>query len=143
MSVDDRVNSSSMLRKMTLTGIAVLVLLGVGAMWRAFSVSIYPIGGGQYMDSPDGKHTAHADSLYYKDFWGYERSYYEFSIRPKGELRASEAIKTVRMDHIEGQPEFPMRGDERIIKWSEDSNSVTFAFQGIELTMNLYQTNSD
>jgi len=144
MSVDGRIKRSLILKKITLTGIPALVLLAGGlSIWRAFQVSIYPVGGGQYVHSPNGKYTASANNMYYEDFWGHERSYYEFSILPKWGLRESEAIKTVRMDPIEGQPEFPMRGDERIIKWSPDSTSVTFAFQGVELTLNLYQTNSN
>ena len=122
-------------------GIAILILLGgVGAVRRALKVSIYPTGGGQYEHSPNGKYTASAFSMYYEDFWGYSRSYYEFSIEPKGALTVSEAIKVVRMDNpIEGQPTFPMRSDKRIIKWSADSRSATFAFQGLELTLNLFE----
>lgn len=34
---------------------------------RALRVTVYPIGGGQYLDSPNDKYTAYADDMYYDD----------------------------------------------------------------------------
>jgi hypothetical protein len=115
--------------------IAMVVLLLLAAAWRWVYILPYPLGGGQYQASPDGKFEAHASNLTDKTFWGGERHYYEFSVYPQG--RSSEDIRTVRMDHLPGVPPFPMRGDRKIILWSPDSTSVTFAFQDIELKLNL------
>jgi hypothetical protein len=109
-----------------------LLLFGGAAVYRCIQVAPYPAGGGQYLESPDGKLEAHASSLYDEDFWGYSRSYYEFQLVPKGSTRP---IKTVRMDHLTGKPAFPMRNDKKIIAWSPDSSEATFTFQGVALTL--------
>jgi hypothetical protein len=76
-----------------------------------------------------------------KEFWGEERHYYEFSVRRQGEMRAEGAIRTVRMDHLPGEEPFPMYSDRKIITWAEDSESVTFRFQGVELTLHVGEEN--
>ena len=120
--------------------IVLVVLLLLGAAWRWIQVLPYPMGGGQYQASPDGKLVAHASDLTDKTFWGGERHYYEFAVRPKGQMRSSADIKIVRMDHLPGVLPFPMRSDQKIILWSPDSKSVTFAFHDIELKLNLEQS---
>ena len=109
-----------------------VLLIGGAVVYRCIEVAPYPMGGGQYLESPDGKVEAHASSLYDEDFWGYSRSYYEFQLCLKGSMRP---VTTVQMDHFPGKPPFPMRSDKEIITWSPDSSKATFTFQGVALTL--------
>ena len=102
------------------------------AVHRFIQIAPYPMGGGQHLESPNGKYEAHATSLYDEDFWGQSRSYYEFEIRHKENSRS---IRTARIDHLAGQDPFPMREGKRIIAWSADSTEATYAFQGMELRL--------
>jgi len=111
-----------------------LVLIAGGVMWRCVQVLPYPLGAGQYQASPDGRYEAHASTMRDEDFWGNKRDYYELSVLDKS---SREAVRTIRMDPIPGTPMFRMYRDERVITWSDDSKSVSFAFQGIELKINL------
>ena len=92
------------------------------------------MGGGQHKDSPDGFYEAHASTLYDEDFWGYKKHYYEFSVIPKG---STAIMQTIRMDIMPGDSGFNMRTTNQVIQWTEDSTSVTFAFQNKEIKMNL------
>jgi len=118
---------------------AVPVLVVVAVLWRLIQIAPYPLGGGQYLVSPDGTLQADAFALTEVDFWGGERDYYEFTIRPAGKYSSDSVLKCVRMDRLPGQPFFCMRGEQKIISWAQDSKSVTFAFQGIELTLHVEQ----
>ncbi|MFC1601474.1 hypothetical protein ACFL34_03915 [Candidatus Sumerlaeota bacterium] len=113
-------------------------LLGLWFMYVSILGS--PMSGeGQYLESPDDKYEAHAMTMTYLDIWANTKRYYDFYVTPKGGVDGRDYIKFVRMEHLPGRPPFPMRGGDKIITWAEDSKSVSFAFQGIELKMWLEQ----
>ncbi|HUT90309.1 MAG TPA: hypothetical protein VMY37_12485 [Thermoguttaceae bacterium] len=113
-----------------------VVLLAGAIVRRWIRVLPYPMGEGQYQASPHGRYEAHAFDMHDEDFWGNERDYYELSVLDKSSRKP---IRTVRMDPIPGEPRFRMYGEEQVITWPEDSKSVTFSFQGIEVKINLGQ----
>lgn len=86
---------------MSRTTAIALVVLSVGAaagvVWRWLTVLPYPMGGGQFEVSPDGKLEAHAPDLTDKAFWGGERHYYEFEVCRKGASGTLAPVRTVRM----------------------------------------------
>ncbi|MCX5908963.1 MAG: hypothetical protein NTY64_17755, partial [Deltaproteobacteria bacterium] len=84
--------------------------------------------------SPDGKYLAVAYNVPVKTFWGARHDYYRFSLQ---DAASSTELRTVKIDPLAGKPPFNMRGDEKIIFWADDSKSVTFKFQGIELKRNV------
>ena len=113
------------------------MLIAGAAAWRWVQVLPYPLGSGQYQVSPDGRYEAHASEMHDEGFWGSERDYYELSVLDKS---SHKSIRTVRMDPIPGEPMLPMRSDQQVIAWAEDSKSVTFSLQGIELKIDLRRT---
>ena len=124
--------------------IAVLIiggmLIGGTVVWRWIQVLPYPMGGGQYQASPNGRYEAHAFDMHDEDFWGNERDYYELYVLEKA---SGKRIRRIRMDPIPGEPVFFMRRKQHVIAWAEDSKSVTFSFQGIELKIHVWRTTAN
>jgi len=104
--------------------IAVASVLLLGAViYRDVQVAIYPTGGGQLQESPDGRFEASAFLLYDEDFWGHRRQYYELQLADK---TSRKPIKTVTTDLPLDQRHPPMRGGKRVISWTPDSSEATF-----------------
>ncbi|MGI9239962.1 MAG: hypothetical protein ACR2RV_04130 [Verrucomicrobiales bacterium] len=107
--------------------LVVIILLAVG--YHYLQLSVYPLGGGRELVSPNGKFTAHASDLMDESFWGKREDFYEFRInRANGSL-----VREVTMDSPpEGTIGWRNRGE---IDWESDSSAVTFSFQDLELTI--------
>ena len=103
-----------------LTAIAVGVIAMVAVPYRYLQIFAYPIGGGRFTDSPDGRFTAHASNMYDEGFWGNSRRYYEFEVCD----RKGTVLRSVQL------PEPPNRIDFRLgagrIVWAPYSKSVDF-----------------
>ena len=55
--------------------VSVILLLALGGIvYRYVQILPYPMGGGRYVESPDGRFEAHASDLYSEDFWGRSRT---------------------------------------------------------------------
>jgi hypothetical protein len=109
---------------------AVLTVLLLGAAgYRFLQVLPYPMGGGQYKESPNKQFTAHASSLTDRSFFGGERRYYEFTIEagPRGSIR-----RLVIDEPPEGMIEWR---DEGTIQWAADGSAVTYYFRGTQLIL--------
>jgi hypothetical protein len=107
------------------------VLVGLVGL-RYFLMMAGSKGGGQGLDSPNGRYNALAMSFSMKRFWGGTRKYYEFRIKDN---ESEDWIRCVRKEHLGDKPQFWMREGERIITWSSDSSEVTFAFQDVKLKL--------
>ena len=106
-----------------------MLLLVVG--YRIVYIFPYPIGGGQYRESPDKKFTASASSMIDRFFFGGERRYYEFEI----EAGSRHQIRRMVIDEPpEGMIEWREDGS---IEWQADSSSVTYSFRGTKLILSV------
>jgi hypothetical protein len=107
------------------------VLLPLAAGYRFLQVLPYPMGEGQYKESPDKRFTAQASSLVDRRYFGGERRYYEFTIEAGNRQR-------VRRIVIDEPPEGMMgwRSDGAI-SWAADGSAVTFSFKGTLLTLSV------
>lgn len=110
--------------------LAVLFVLLLGAAgYRFVQVLPYPMGGGQYKESPDKRFTAHASSLTDRSFFGGERRYYEFSIEAGPRQRVRRLV-------IDEPPEGMIDWrDEGTIQWATDGSTVTYNFKGTQLIL--------
>lgn len=109
-----------------LFSISIIVLMGYRLL------NTVPVGGGQYLSSPNGQYQAHATDFFKEDFWGRPEQYYEFEIL---NTKNGKSVRKFRMKPLDETPIFDMREKGNIIIWSPDSSEVTFAFQGIELKL--------
>jgi hypothetical protein len=91
-----------------------------------------PIGGFQYLNSPNSEYTAYAKDFWNGDFWGRPEQYYEFEITNN---TTGKSVRKLRMKPLDETPMFDMREGGNIIIWSSDSSEVVFAFQDIELKL--------
>ncbi len=91
-----------------------------------------PVGGVQYLSSPNGQYQAYAADFFKEDFWGRSEQYYEFEIL---NAKNGKSVRKLRMKPLDETPIFDMREEGNIITWSPDSSGVTFAFQDIELKL--------
>ena len=114
--------------------VSLVLVVVCGVAYRFLQILPYPLGGGQYLDSPNGRYEARASDMYDEDFWGRSKEWYEFEILEKSYDGSRRVAKRVRMDPLEGKPVFNMRGNN-IISWSSDSSGASFAFQGVVLTL--------
>ena len=106
-----------------------MLLLVVG--YRIVHVFPYPMGGGQYRESPDKKFTATASSMTDRFFFGGERRYYEFEIEAGSRHQIRRII-------IEEPPEGMIEWrDDGSIEWEADSSSVTYSFRGTKLILSV------
>ena len=110
--------------------LAVLFVLLLGAAgYRFVQVLPYPMGGGQYKESPDKRFTEHASSLTDRSFFGGERRYYEFSIEAGPRQRVRRLV-------IDEPPEGMIDWrDEGTIQWATDGSTVTYNFKGTQLIL--------
>ena len=105
-----------------------MLLLVVG--YRIVHVFPYPMGGGQYRESPK-KFTATASSMTDRFFFGGERRNYEFEI----EAGSRHQIRRIIIDEPpEGMIEWR---DDGSIEWEADSSSVTYSFRGTKLILSV------
>jgi hypothetical protein len=106
-----------------------MLVLAVG--YRILHVFPYPMGGGQYRESPDKKFTASASSMIDRFFFGGERRYYEFEI-------AAGSRHEIRRIVIDEPPEGMIDWrDGGSIEWEADSSSVTYSFRGTKLILSV------
>jgi hypothetical protein len=111
--------------------LAVVVML---AIIRSFLIHGYPLVAGGYESSPKRSFTAKALAIVERPFFGNDRRYYRFELLkggPDGPI-----LKSVTMEPIAGE-EFRMPRSSLAfpIQWSDDSHSVIFAAQGVELIL--------
>ena len=110
--------------------IAILVsLIGFRSLWVFLGFSTK--GGGHSAESPNGLYTASAMSFQKVRFWGNSKRFYWFWVDRDNDKKT---VKSIRLERLDGTPQFTMR-DNRIISWSSDSSVVTFAFQDMELQL--------
>ena len=95
-------------------------------------LSTLPVGGGQYLSSPNGQYQAYAEDFFKEDFWGRPERYYEFEIL---NTKKRKSVRKLRMKPLDETPIFDMREKGNIISWSSDSSEVTFAFQDVKLKL--------
>lgn len=114
--------------------IIIIVIVVILVAWRYLHAIVLSYTGGQSSDSPDGKFHARAYNVIKERFWGGQFTYYELVIEPAGSIEPKRRIVMMPPD---GEPPYYMRGNEKVIHWADDSKSVTFKFQGIELKMNV------
>jgi hypothetical protein len=109
--------------------IAVPAVLLLATAYRFVQVFPYPMGGGQYRESPDKRFTAQASSLTDRSFFGSERRYYEFTI----EAGPPQRVRRVVID----EPPEGMIGwrEQGTIQWAADSSAVTYTFGGTQLIL--------
>ena len=105
------------------------VLLFGAAGYRFLQVLPYPMGGGQYKESPNKQFTAHASSLTDRSFFGGEWRYYEFTI----ETGPRQIVRRL----VINEPPEGMIGwrDEGTIQWAADNSTVTYSFRGTQLIL--------
>lgn len=117
------------MKKKTIVMLALLIMLVFAAGYRFVYVFPYPIGGGQYRESPDKKFTASASSMVDRFFFGGVRHYYKFEI----EDASHRQIRRIVMDDpLEEMIEWR---EEGLIEWAIDSSSVTYSFNGTKLIL--------
>jgi len=98
-----------------------LILLILAAMtYRAIQVAAYPIGGGRYEASPNGRYEAHASNMYDESFGGVNRSYYAFEVRDQ----SGRVLRSIELPQPPNALGF--RGGQGRIMWAADSKSVSF-----------------
>jgi hypothetical protein len=116
-------------KKCIIIFLVLVALLLVAAVYRFMQVLPYPMGGGQYKESPDKRFTAHASSLTDRSFFGGERRYYEFTI----EAGPRQSVRHLVID----EPPEGMIGwrDEGTIQWAADGSTVTYSFRGTQLIL--------
>jgi hypothetical protein len=116
-------------KKKVIIIVALAVLLLAAAGYRFLQVLPYPMGGGQYKESPNKQFTAHASSLTDRSFFGGERRYYEFTI----EAGPRQRVRRLVID----EPAEGMIGwrDEGTIQWAADGSTVTYSFRGTQLIL--------
>jgi hypothetical protein len=116
-------------KKCIIIYLVLVAVLLIAAGYRFLQMLPYPMGGGQYKESPDKQFTAHASSLTDRSFFGGERNYYEFII----EAGPRQRVRRLVID----EPPEGMIGwrDEGTIQWAEDSSTVTFSFKGTQLIL--------
>ncbi len=87
-------------------------------------------GGWQHLKSPNGLYEATVRLYHKKRFWGGRTEYYSFGTRntTTGNIVHSSCM-------IPNRPKFDMREEDKVITWSSDSSEVTFAFQEMELKL--------
>ena len=117
-----------MKKKVIIFTVLMVLLLGATS-YRFVQVLPYPIGGGQYKESPNKQFTAHASSLTDRSFFGGERRYYEFTIESGPRQRVRRLV-------IDEPPE-GMVGwrDDGSIQWAADDSTVTYSFRGTQLIL--------
>lgn len=117
------------MKKKVIVILALPVILVLAAIYRFVQVLPYPMGGGQYKESPNKQFTAHASSLTDRYFFGGERRYYEFTI----EAGLRQRVRRLVID----EPSEGMIGwrDEGAIQWAADSSAVTYSFRGTQLIL--------
>ena len=117
------------MKKCIIILVVVFALLLVAVVYRFVQVLPYPMGGGQYKESPDKRFTAHASSLTDRSFSGGERRYYEFTIEAGPRQRVRRLV-------IDAPPE-GMIGwrEEGTIQWAADGSTVTYSFRGTQLIL--------
>lgn len=108
----------------------IVILFGLVGL-RFIMVFSSSTGGGHSVDSPNGLYNANAGSFDMVQFWGSHKEFYDFWVTYKDN---GKRIKIIRLERFDDTPQFTMRG-EKIISWSSDSSAVTFAFQDIELKL--------
>ncbi len=109
-----------------LFSIGIIVLMGYRLL------KTVPVGGVQYLSSPNGQYQAYATDFFKKDFWGRPEQYYEFEIL---NTKNGKSVRKLRMKPLDETPIFDMREKGNIINWSPDSSEVTFAFQDVKLKL--------
>jgi hypothetical protein len=116
-------------KKCIIIFLVLVAVLFLAAGYRFVQVLPYPMGGGQYKESPDKRFTAHASSLTDRSFFGGERRCYEFTI----ETGPRQRVRRLVID----EPPEGMIGwrDEGTIQWAADSSAVTYSFKGTQLIL--------
>ena len=119
------------MKKKAIVFVLLLAMLLCVAVYRVVHVFPYPMGGGQYRESPDKKFTASAWSMTDRFFLGGERRYYEFEIEsgPRQQVR-----RIVIDEPSEGMIDWREEGS---IEWAADSSAVAFRFKGSQLILNV------
>jgi len=117
---------------LTLVGLCALpCLIGLGAFYRYKKVSWMPFGTGFSVDSPDGRHQAHATNFIDESFWGLKTRFYGFEVADRGTGKTIARHETPRIpDHEpkdEGEVDFY---SEVIVTWAADSRRVRVEFRG-------------
>lgn len=118
-----------MRKTVLLVGLGMFILGAIG--YRAYQVSIYPIGTGDEATSPDGSLVASITKYYDETFWGSSRKWVELEIRRKG---TTTPIRKLVTEPIPGAV-FGSRTKTTVIFWSKDSKSVDFVFPGLKITL--------
>ena len=106
-----------------------ILLLAIAAVFRSIQVMPQREGVGKFATSPDKRYTAHAFSMTARSFWRREKHYYEFYI----ETEPQHFVRRVVMFPPD-QVSISWR-TEGEIKWEADNSSVTYTFQGTQLTL--------
>ena len=96
-------------------------------------VQVAPTGSGRGVESPDRKFLAEASDLYSKRFWGGIHNFYEFTIKTAG---GKQVHHIVMDDPPQGTIDWREDG---VIQWASNSSSVTYTFNGGQLTLNVEQ----
>ena len=102
----------------------ILLLFGVGIGWYVLAAVLQSgVGGGQGLDSPDGK--------FYISVWRLMRDSASAPYTIKLEVAGThEEIRRFSIHPVKGRPKQPARGADRIIEWSPDSSFAEITLDG-------------
>ena len=103
---------------------------GAAVFYRHKKVGWLPFGTGFGIDSPDGRHRAHAADYIDESFWGRKTRFYGFEVtkRGTGETIAKHEMPRVRYQDVEDS-ESDFYSDV-VVHWSSDSRRVRVELRG-------------
>jgi len=109
---------------------AIIGAVLLAAAYRFVQIAPYPQGGGRYEESPNKQFTADAFNLTDRSFFGGEKSFYEFTIKSRGQQIRHVVMEQPREEMIQWR-------DEGTIQWAPDNSTVTYSFNGMQLVLSL------
>ena len=115
----------------TFVGLCALpCVIGLGALYRYKKVSWMPFGTGFGIDSPDGRHRAHAADYVDESFWGRKTTFYGFEVTDRSTGKTIARHETPRVayrESAEGGVDFY---NEVIVTWAPDSHRIRVELRG-------------